>query len=298
MSSQISIRKLKDFEKRIREKMSVKTGFSGDEVSAKKLKEVFRHYDIDEVGEIDLPKFIAAMAVLNFVGVQREVEALFHFYDSEERGAIDYVELANGIFGLNTKPIIGKKCREVVDKLKYSIIASVGPSGFHKLEKHFSAMDKNKSHELNRDEILNGFRCLGVGNISLNDIDTIFNSMDTNDKGVIIYDDLLIYLLTGMSHQRKLSLHNLFNALDTSRTGAVFISELLKNCDFRAHPSVIDGTMSEADAREDMISCFHYGGSQDGMVFWQEFLDYHKCISLAIESDQQFEEYLRHTWGV
>ena len=89
-----------------------------------------------------------------------------------------------------------------------------------------------------------------------------------------------------------------FNALDTSQTGYVFVYEILKNCNFAYHPGVTGGLVTADDAREDMLLSFKNGHRVDGGVTWREFVDYYKGISLAIADDEHFLFVLGQTWSL
>jgi Ca2+-binding EF-hand superfamily protein len=57
-------------EQNLRHKMDVMTGFAEDAVKAKKCEDMFKYFDKNGSGEIDLEEFFLAMTQLNFVGVQ------------------------------------------------------------------------------------------------------------------------------------------------------------------------------------------------------------------------------------
>ena len=70
-----------DIEARLRQKMEVMCGFGGSTISARKLQSIFRAFDRNCSGSIDYNEFFEAMTKMNFIGLQRELEALFHRYD-------------------------------------------------------------------------------------------------------------------------------------------------------------------------------------------------------------------------
>ena len=73
--------KIDMMEKRIREKIDISAGFSEPEVKSRKLANCFKYFDVSGNGIIGYREFFAAMTKLNFVGCQREIEALFNRYD-------------------------------------------------------------------------------------------------------------------------------------------------------------------------------------------------------------------------
>lgn len=73
--------RLDDLENRLRQKIEVVGGFADAEVSARKLVSMFRYFDQNDSKQIDFKEFFNAMSKLNFIGLHREIEALFHRYD-------------------------------------------------------------------------------------------------------------------------------------------------------------------------------------------------------------------------
>lgn len=57
-------------EQKLRDKLEVMTGFADESVKAKKCEELFKYFDENRTGEIDIEEFFTAMTQLNFVGVQ------------------------------------------------------------------------------------------------------------------------------------------------------------------------------------------------------------------------------------
>jgi calcyphosin len=70
-----------DLEKRLIQKCDVNSGFADVEVKARQLEKMFKFFDTDNSGVIDYTEFFAAMTKMNFVGCQKETEALFNRYD-------------------------------------------------------------------------------------------------------------------------------------------------------------------------------------------------------------------------
>ena len=73
--------KVDDLEKRLKDKIEVSSGFADPEVKARQLERNFRYFDTNGSGAIDYQEFFAAMTKMNFIGCQREIEALFNRYD-------------------------------------------------------------------------------------------------------------------------------------------------------------------------------------------------------------------------
>jgi hypothetical protein len=73
------------------------------------------------------------MTKFNYVGIQREIEALYNKYDWELISGIDYRELAFSLYSLQGYPILDTKAKSIFDRLKVSIFRGSGISGMHNL---------------------------------------------------------------------------------------------------------------------------------------------------------------------
>ena len=109
------------------------------------------------------------MTKLNFVGCQREIEALFNRYDEDASGTIDYKEFSYGLFGLGEKPALDTNAKNIVDKVKARILERGGVSGIHGCSRVLKRMDTDGSNNLNKDELLRGLEDYGIRDMSLED---------------------------------------------------------------------------------------------------------------------------------
>eukprot|EP01041_Mallomonas_annulata_P006525 gene6525-13206_t len=296
--SMVSDTILDNFEKNIRDKVNVATGFAGDEANGRKLKDMFKYFDINHSGFIDYQKFVAAMANLNFVGVQREVDALFNRYDVDASGMIDYEEMSFNIFGFGTKPNLDRKSRAVIEKMRISIMTAGGASGFHRLKAAFLGMDSDGSRTLDRVEFNAGFKMTSVSGITSADIDVFFHALDRERSGKLLIDEVMRVIQDSVDYERKKLIREVYNTLDKSNIGYVEVVDILNTCDFSLHPNVADGNLTYEDAAHEMLATFVQGDTKQGRVTWLEFLEYFKGISLVIGDNDYFETVLRKMWNL
>lgn len=282
---------------RIRDKVDITTGFKGNHANARKLIEIFKAFDLNGVGEVNQSKFTAAMTHLNFVGVAREVEALFQYYDQDGTGSIDYIEFSNDVFDLGSKPKLDHETTKILENVRLSIIHSHGAIGFNMLKRMFLSIDTDQSHTIDVLELRTCLEEMQVQIVSSGDIYQLFGVFDKMRSGKIFYDTFLIALKGAMPAARKHVLHKVFNHLDTSRNGFLFVFDILKQCNFAYHPSHIAGALTLSEVREDMLMSFKNGNVVDGHISWIVFVDYYQSISLAIENDEHFYVTLKETWS-
>lgn len=63
------------------------------------------------------------------------------------------------------------------------------------------------------------------------------------------------------------------------------------------HPFVLGGITSEKDIFVEFVSGFDTQ-KKDGIISWNEFLDYYTDVSAGIEKDENFEMYMKNVWHV
>jgi Ca2+-binding EF-hand superfamily protein len=99
-----------------------------------------------------------------------------------------------------------------------------------------------------------------------------------------------------MSFDRKMVILEAFRRLDKSGTDTVPVYALLQSFDPTTHPCVNEGRITADQAVQFMLNGFKEGHDPNGKVYWAEFLDYYKGISLAVYDDENFELLVRNAW--
>lgn len=289
--------KLDLLEQKLKEKIEVLSGFADANIRARKLQQQFAIFDSNGSGNIDYKEFFAAMTKFNFVGVQREIEALFNRYDDDASGEIDYKEFAYSLFGVGDKPSqMDPNSRNIVDKVKARIIQKDGASGIHSVARTLKRLDTDGSKSLDRDELQRGLREYGVTTVSAPEMNTLFNYFDRDQSGRVSLDEFLRGLSAGMNSERKALVRQAFDVLDSSGRGEIRVEDVMRSYNFNSHPNVMSGKMTGDKAAEEMLSVFEQGGDVDGVVSWVEFLDYYKGLSVAIDNDAYFQLMIRNAW--
>ena len=298
--------KVDDLEKRLKEKCDVNSGFADVEVKARQLIKMFKFFDTDNSGVIDYTEFFAAMTKMNFVGCQKEMEALFNRYDEDASGTLDYKEFSYSIFGIGDKPALDTNAKNIVERVKARILERGGVGGLHGITRVLKRMDTDGSLNLDKDEFLRGLMVYGIksdigadkhpDSISSDDMTLLFGYFDRDKSGKISIEEFLRGLKTGMNYERKMLVRKAFNLLDKDASGVVTVDDILKNYDSSSHPDVARGTKTPNDAAEELLAVFEEGGTIDGRVTWAEFLDYYKGLSIGIDDDNYFELMMRNAW--
>lgn len=288
--------KVDDFERRLKEKCDVNSGFADIEVKARQLLKIFKFFDTDNSGVIDYTEFFAAMTKMNFVGCQKEMEALFNRYDEDASGTLDYKEFSYSLFGIGSKPALDTNAKNIVERVKAKILERGGVGGLHGIARVLKRMDTDGSYNLDKEELMNGLRDYGIDKVSPADMNLLFGYFDRDKSGRISIEEFLRGLKTGMSYERKMLVRKAFNLLDKDSSGIVTVDDILSSYDSSSHPDVARGAKTPQDAAEELLAVFEQGGTIDGRVSWAEFLDYYKGLSVGIDDDNYFELMMRNAW--
>jgi Ca2+-binding EF-hand superfamily protein len=290
--------RVQSMETRLKEKIEVSCGFADPERRAQKIEEHFAQFDTDNSGQISYAEFFAGMTKLNFVGVQRELEALFNKYDDDASGTISYKEFSFHLYGMGERNQLDRNASDVIEKVKARIIESGGAGGIHAAKRILNRMDTDGSNSLDRNELRIGLRDMGVSDITDTDMSRLFRYFDKNDSGRISADELMRGLKSGMAYERKQLIREAFRRMDKDDSGKITVDDILGIYDTSCHPGVASGAMTPEDAAREMLLHFERGGDIDGVVTWEEFIDYYKGISLYIEEDSYFELMMRNAWHI
>lgn len=126
-------------------------------------------------------------------------------------------------------------------------------------------------------------------------IPMVFTDRDHN--GEIDFTEFLVGLRGGLNDRRKLFVSRAFNMLDTDKSGAITIDEMMNSYDVSKLPEVIKGEKTKEEAMAEFMSQWiHSSGSRKGVITYNEFEDYYKEVSASIDGDDYFELMMRNAW--
>lgn len=83
----------------------------------------------------------------------------------------------------------------------------------------------------------------------------------------------------------------------TANGGFVEVSDLQRHWNPQCHPEVQKGAITEVEAQEDFLRMWDIT-SADAYVTWEEFLDYYRDVSCAVEANDIFFEIVRCAWDM
>jgi len=285
------------FEGLLRDKLARDTGFADAATQAYHLHLQFRKFDTDGSGAIEFDEFEKTMIhVFNFVGSQEVLMALFERYDVDGSGSLSYKEFIEQVVGLKVNPFGDAETRSVLERLRRAVAKRGGMNGIRSMARVFRNMDDNGSKLLDFDELRVGVRELGV-DLSDKDHSTLCNILDRSGDALVSFDEFLRAMRGKMNKRRVDLVRQAFDQFDRTGDGVVTVDDLKGTYDVSRLPDVRSGKISEDEALEDFLNQFD-GGDKDGVIHFDEFLDYYRDISASVDSDDEFELIVRNAWHI
>jgi Ca2+-binding EF-hand superfamily protein len=203
----VSAQRLNDLEEIVFEKVRQRTHGADDE--GKTVKKIFKHFDLDGFGTIEMNEFTKSLETLGCVFKSFEIEALFNKYDANANGKLDYEEFA-AFFAKkgsgnnpNVNPVFGigrEAPNQVLEKVK-ATLKSRGANGIRGLGIVFRRIDNSGDRKLDRSEFMWGLKENGH-NLSPSEFERIFKFFDKNNDGKISYDEFLRGLRGDLTQRR------------------------------------------------------------------------------------------------
>jgi Ca2+-binding EF-hand superfamily protein len=172
-----------------------------------------------------------------------------------------------------------------------------GAHGYHGISRKFKIMDDDGSGKLSLGEFKKGLKELEL-TFTDAEIRLMFNHFDFYNTGEISFEEFLQSLRDNLTERRLALVKLAFDTLDTNGNGVLEPSELMDKYDASQHPEVLQGKKTETQVLKDWLSVFEVGGTVDGMVTYQEFVEYYQNLSANIDNDDYFELMIRNAWHI
>ena len=178
-----------------------------------------------------------------------------------------------------------------------------GIRGIMSMRRNFMISDEDNSKNINLNDFkkyCNDYR------IELNDeeINNIFNKFDTNENGIINYENLINELIGEMNNFRKEIVRRVFYKFN--KNNLVYLEDLRKNYNAKEHPDVLNGKKNYYECLAEFLDCFEYHFTllnnenkyKNKMININDLIDFYNYISSTIDNDQYFENMMINVWGL
>merc|ERR1712178_604293 len=185
-------------------------------------------------------------------------------------------------------------CTDPIEKLRNQCLAR-GASGIKGLARTFNIMDDDGNRSLDFNEFKKGLHDYGA-EVTKVEAQEMFEAFDKDGSGTIDFDESLINLRPPMSKARINLIRKAFNKLDKTNDGEVTVEDLRGVYDPRHHKKYKSGEYTEDDVFREFLTSFDTPGEADGIVTWEEFLNYYNGVSASIDKDVYFDVMMRNAW--
>lgn len=213
------------------------------------LLRVFKKFDSDNSGFINVEELSAIFAALGFNYSDDQIKGLIASVDENNDGRLNFEEFRN----LVAKPLQPKE--EKVDTVLVKTAPAQQENKYRKsLKKAFDKFDTDKSGRINRNELRSLYKSLGV-DVNEEDLTELLREFDLDGNEDIDFEEFFKIIEPQLSSELDVDeLRQAFDLVDKDNSGFISqdeFSQLLDNIGFAYTPEQLAKLISRNDANND-----------------------------------------------
>lgn len=171
-----------------------------------------------------------------------------------------------------------------------------GSYGIRGLARIFKILDNDGSMKLTLLEFKDGLNDYGFS-ITDDQAKLLLTKFDRNKDGHIDFDEFMRYLKGDINSFREELIRLAYGKLDINCDGKVTLDDIAKIYDASYHPDVISNKKTAEEVYKEFMSQWDTQ-AVDGIVTFEEFVEYFKDVSASIDTDEYFEVMMRNAWKI
>lgn len=125
----------------------------------------------------------------------------------------------------------------------------------------------------------------------------VLEKFDRNKDGQVDFDEFLRYLRGDINKFREALIQKAYNKLDVNSDGQVTLEDIAKLYDASFHPEVISKQKTPEQVYMEFMSQWDTQVA-DGIISFDEFMEYFKDVSASIDTDEYFEVMMKNAWKI
>jgi Ca2+-binding EF-hand superfamily protein len=175
-------------------------------------------------------------------------------------------------------------------------LKEVGMFGIRGVSHLFKSMDKNGNRQIDINEFYWGLKEFGV-NLTEEEAMGVLRIFDKDRNGTISVEEFLRALKGDLNNFRVGIIRKAYEKLDVNRDGSVRLDDIARLYDVSRHPDVVQGRKDPKQLYLEFMSKWDTQVA-DGIVTFEEFLDYFSDVSASIDSDDYFAAMMKNAWKI
>lgn len=199
-----------------------------------------------------------------------------------------------------------KDAEEIEGELTYTVddllkdiknkLLERGSYGIRGLARIFKILDNDGGRKLDVHEFQDGLIDYGI-HITEEQAQLCLKKFDRNKDGQVDFDEFLRYLKGDINSFREGFIRQAYNKLDINGDGSVTLDDIAKIYDASFHPDVLSKKKTPEEVYREFMSQWDTEVA-DGIVTFDEFMEYFKDVSASIDTDEYFEVMMRNAWKI
>lgn len=170
-----------------------------------------------------------------------------------------------------------------------------GVAGIKGIGRMFKQLDDDQNKTLTFQEFKDGLINHNVS-FTNDEMTSLFKVFDKDGSNTISYDEFLIRLRPPMNQTRMNLVMKAFTKLDKTRDGKITCEDLANVYNVKDNPKFQNGDMTEQQILAQFLDSFEVTQHKDGIVTFDEFVNYYSGVSASIDSDIYFDIMMRNSW--